>query len=305
MIYSDGLEFFIKGMLPAFIATILYSARELWGKKLLNDRYSNFHVLWGMRVYGIFVIPIIAYIQKVPLVDFSRMTDGQDWILLMFGLVTGLLGMFLSYYSLSRWNLSETVPLTTIGPVVTAFVAYAVLGESLNMQGYLGAVVVITSIAVLQFYENNLNTRGFWWNLVSPKMLATLITVSLFSFSSIAYRGISGSISSVAYILLTYLVGILVNSLVLIFIEKKKIKDLFKFDIGLLFLSMIAVLAIFFNTLAYKTEMAVLVSTVYQTQVLMIIAVGFFFFNERKNIKIRLVTSTLAVVGISVMILSG
>jgi len=224
-----------------------------------------------------------------------------DWWVLSIGILSGLLGMFLSYYSLSKWDLSETVPLTTIGPVVTALIAYVMLGETLSVLGYLGVVIVVISIFTLQFFENSLNLRTFCRNLLSSKLVAMFTTTLLFSISQIAYKGVSDSISSTTYLLFGYSVSIVVCLCILVLGEKKPVKELFHFDLGFLGLSLVAVIAVHFNFWAYRTASAVLVSSVQQIQVLLLITAGFLFLKERANIKIRFVTGTLAVVGISIM----
>ncbi len=70
--------------------------------------------------------------------------------LAMSGLVAGVFGMFTYFSLLKTGAASKIVPLTAAYPLVTALLAFVVLGETLSFGRLLGILLTILGLIILQ-----------------------------------------------------------------------------------------------------------------------------------------------------------
>ena len=82
--------------------------------------------------------------------DLARVS-AKNWALFaVSGLMAGLLAMWTYFYVLKSGMMSKIVPITASYPLVTALLAFLVLGESFSVQRVVGIVMAIAGIVLIR-----------------------------------------------------------------------------------------------------------------------------------------------------------
>lgn len=293
-------------MFWAFLSTICYAGRSIFSKRLANKNVSAIYTQWIMRVYGLLIIFVFLLINKTSISDFTPIfTDHKVLLFVLISNFAGFIGLLLSIYIMKFWDISSLAPMNSLMPLLTGLTAFLMLGERFKTQGSIGIAMIILSAFFLLAVDNGRNVGIFFKNILSVKTIGLLSSMVLFALSVVSYKMISSDLTIFAYITSLYVINIILSSLLLLFVEKKPVKEWIKFDKDLILVAVFATFAIIFNNVAYKNNPAALVSTIQQTEIFIVMLFGIVILGEQKNKWIKAVTGATAFCGICVMTFAG
>lgn len=141
-----GLGFDLLGVALAFGAAVTYTAYVLIGDTAVRRTPPLVLTAWVMTGAALALVARAVVAGGLQL-DFG--IEGWVWIGCM-ALVSTVAGMYAFFAGLQRTGPSTTAIVSTFEPVVTAALAALVLGELLTPVQVLGAVLVVSSVAILQ-----------------------------------------------------------------------------------------------------------------------------------------------------------
>lgn len=136
----------IMGILFGVASGLCYALTAIFGKLAGDDSdpfvISTYSYLFASLFLAIFMKPWEAHIAITPYVA---------WIGFLFALIPTSIGYLLYYSGVQRMQESSKVPVIASTETVTAAViGFLVLGESLTTIHYLGIVIVMSSILLIQ-----------------------------------------------------------------------------------------------------------------------------------------------------------
>jgi drug/metabolite transporter, DME family len=125
-------------------AALSYSAYYLFGKRYL-PRFGVLRTLFYTLVVGALLLgPAAALAGQPPRLDHPP----AAWLLLLgLSLGTTLLANGLYYWGLARVEAGRAAVIASVEPVVAAFLALALFGQSLTPVGWLGVGLVVLAVA--------------------------------------------------------------------------------------------------------------------------------------------------------------
>jgi drug/metabolite transporter (DMT)-like permease len=133
-----------KGDIMIFFGTILWSGYTVFSKPFLQRltalQFSAVTVAFGAAAY----IPLtVGEIFRIPWAAVSSEAWGALVASALFGLVIGYL---VWYYSVQRVGNARTAIYSNLTPVLTAFFAWALLGEAMFAVQLVGAAVILVGV---------------------------------------------------------------------------------------------------------------------------------------------------------------
>jgi len=146
---------FDKGFILALISSLLYALYMLASKKALQHTNIIQFMTYNMLVASLSLIIIILFL-KVPLIAYPKNTWG---IFIINALVCQLLGWISINHAIQKLP-AQRVSLSLLSQIiVTGFMAYVFLNETINNRMLLGALIIIFGIAYTFMPERNKNYR--------------------------------------------------------------------------------------------------------------------------------------------------
>ena len=147
----DNLGFF-----AVFISGVMYAVFTVFGVRLTRT-----HDVTGAEVLGaafgigaVLSLPIVlftsAWINSALLVGF----------VLYIGLATTALGYILFGNGLTHLSPGTVSPLTLAEPVLATLMGVYILGEAMNLRGWIGCAVIIGALALLGIVESRTPTKS-------------------------------------------------------------------------------------------------------------------------------------------------
>lgn len=134
---------FINGVIIGLIAAILYGVGTFFAKLVSNeDPYLQWIIV---NIVGIILCFALFGGKCQNLLQYPSK-------ILIYGIVAAvlvILGTFALYYGLNKGKASVVVPLSSIGPAITAILAVIFLKEQLSIQQIFGIVMILSGVVVL------------------------------------------------------------------------------------------------------------------------------------------------------------
>ncbi len=133
---------------------LILSAVAAWavftteGKRLTAEHGPVRTVGWSMIAAALWTVPAAPLWLNVPQL---RQADAGTWACLAFLVgFTSVLSYLLWYYALSKVKASTAAVFSNLQPVATALAAWAVLGDPLHWELYVGGALVIFGVRLTQ-----------------------------------------------------------------------------------------------------------------------------------------------------------
>jgi len=172
--------------LIALIGPILWAVVNHIDKYLLSDRFrgSNVGALMLFSTLLCFVIiPILYFINS----DIFNPSVLEIFILIVVGILTGL-AIMPYMYALDQDETTVVVPLFQLIPIWGYFLAFVLLGETLNWIQMVGCIFIIFGSIIITLEEDSdekikFKKRTIWLMLLSTVLMAVYET--LFKFVAI------------------------------------------------------------------------------------------------------------------------
>jgi len=143
----DSVRLNLPGILAGLGAGLTYGLYTIFSK-VAQRRYTSWATLaYGLGLGGIFMLPLqsptdLAHALTAPPVLL--------WLLAL-GLVPTLVGGVAFNAALRRVPASNASIVATMEPAIAAFLGWAVLGERLEMPQIVGAGLILSAVAILQW----------------------------------------------------------------------------------------------------------------------------------------------------------
>lgn len=149
MVILVGKEMFLNldfnlGFLFALLSSFLYAVYIMLSKTVLNKIDTISFLSYSMSVSTIYLL-IVCIVMGEPLFGFSTTV----WsVLFVQGLVCQLAGWFLISYAIQNLDASKVSLSLLSQALITAVLAYLILGEDITIQMLFGGVVILLGIFI-------------------------------------------------------------------------------------------------------------------------------------------------------------
>ena len=132
---SLGLLALVSGLASGFCYSLYYTVG-----KYFSGRYSSANLF-------LYVLPV-GMLCILPFVDFAP-KNGVAWAsLIAVSVISTYFANYCYYQGIKYLEAGRASIVATLEPVIATAAAYMILGESLNLLGYLGAAVIITAVII-------------------------------------------------------------------------------------------------------------------------------------------------------------
>lgn len=132
----------------AFLSAVFAAATSILAKIGISDVNSNLATAIRTTVILVFTWGI-AYFQGTTK-DISRIDGKSLLFLVLSGIATGLSWLFY-FYALKVGQASKVVPIDKLSLVLTILLAAIILGEKINLQIALGAIMMTIGAIIIAF----------------------------------------------------------------------------------------------------------------------------------------------------------
>jgi transporter family protein len=129
--------------LPAFLSLINFGLWGLFAKLSVNHVDSKNALFY--QTIGVLIAGLIVFYMM----NFKASTNVKG---IVFGLLTGLTygaGCLFFFFAVTRGNLATIVTLTALYPVITIFLSYFILHETISLRQ--GIAIVFALVAMILF----------------------------------------------------------------------------------------------------------------------------------------------------------
>ena len=128
-------------------------AALLWGIAPLFDRIAivNISPLAAnfVRALASFSILLIYLLVSESIPQLFKISTKALVFLIIAGIMAGAIAGIAYYYSLKMIGAAKTVPLTSVYPLITVVLAAVLLGESVSLRVYIGAVLIVAGVILV------------------------------------------------------------------------------------------------------------------------------------------------------------
>ncbi len=135
----------MRGIIFAILASLVWGLAPVFFKMGLKSGVSN---LLALAVHNLsaFLLASVLYI----LIDGSSRTGLKEiTFLAMGGILSGFVGLFLFFEAIKHGKVSIVSPIASTSPLWSVLFAFLILGEELNLQKLLGALLIVSGIVLL------------------------------------------------------------------------------------------------------------------------------------------------------------
>ena len=286
------------GFLLAFGTAVSEALKDITSKFNLQhiDEYTAAFALH--LVQSIILAPIVLYLGP------EEITDRFLWALLASSLIQ-LTVILLYFKAIKRSELSVTVPLITLTPLFMLITSPIMIGEFPSALGILGIVLI-----VMGTYISNLsqNTRNFFEPFVSlvrnQGSRYMLIVAFLWSITAnIDKIGVEETSPvywafTKDFLILFYLIPILAVK------SRKPLRQIMHRKWGLLLVGFFKSSSVLAQMFAIQFILVAYVISIKRASSIFIILFAFFYFNEKKNCRNRMMGIIIILLGLFVIAIS-
>jgi drug/metabolite transporter (DMT)-like permease len=283
----------------SLVATILYTMRAFYSKKVLSQGMSKYGLVLSMRFYGLIVLLILLVYDRSSL-DFTFIKEeGNEELLLLASIFIGISGLTLMYEVLSKITIGNFAVFKSIAPISTVFVSFILLGERLALLAYIGIGLICISIFYLNFKENNGSSSR------QLKIIGLLfISFLLMSAGNVIYASISSVVTPLTYSISLYIISILLFGSYIIFISSEKLFEILRPRRDVILLGIIATLAMYVLNVSFTLLSPTIVNTVLQLQIFLMIVIGYIIFRDKANLRLKTSMALVSFLGICLILYS-
>lgn len=148
---SNGSLSFGLGEIFAICASISLAGALVFGQKGLSELDPI--TVAGTQIGMSFVMSLACALTAEPMVNITTVQPIAWSVIVFLALMSTCLTFFLQNLSLEKLP-STTVSLLLTGePIFTAAFSYVLLGETLSVMGWLGAIVIVVSVVAATYVE--------------------------------------------------------------------------------------------------------------------------------------------------------
>lgn len=284
----------------AFGFAFLGSIGTLIAKKILKSMDEYSFIVFGNLFAIIPLFLIILFFYQLPKID-------NTFILAMIGSVSlDFFAILLAYRAIKISEISLISPISAFNPVFTSIVSFFTLREMLDHRSIVGIVLIVFGSYLLQIkhIKEGLLTpikKLFEHKGVQMAFGANLLFSITPTFQKIAIQHTFPQVPP-----FVSLVGLFSMMILYSFVVKKKSKKVIKsikINIKLLLVGgLLASIAQAFAYIAFSKGNLGPVTAVFKFSMIFVVLWGWIFFKE-KNIKERLLGSTVMLIGVALLVL--
>jgi len=126
----------------------------LWGTTPLMEKVGLREVdpLIGvfLRSAAVVIVLAVVFLFSGRYSELARVSPKNLALFAGSGIMAGLVAMWTYFYVLKSGMMSQVVPITASYPLVTALLAFLVLGESFSIQRVVGIIMTVTGIIIIK-----------------------------------------------------------------------------------------------------------------------------------------------------------
>lgn len=126
----------------------------LWGTTPLMEKVALREVdpLIGvfLRSFAVVAVLAVIFLFSGRYHELARISTKNIALFVVSGLMAGLVAMWTYFYVLKSGMMSKIVPITASYPLITALLAFLVLGESFSVQRVVGVIMTVIGIVLIQ-----------------------------------------------------------------------------------------------------------------------------------------------------------
>ncbi|MDT0649011.1 EamA family transporter [Autumnicola edwardsiae] len=286
------------GFLLAFGTAISEALKDITSKFNLHyiDEYT---AAFSMHlVQSILLAPLIFYF------GFEEMTPRFLWALLASS-VLQLIVILLYFKAIKRSELSVTVPLITLTPLFMLLTSPILIGEFPSLLGIVGIILIVTGTYISNISENNKNFFAPFAMLVKEQgprymLLVAFIWSITANIDKIGVEETSPVFWSFSkdFVILFYLIPILAIK------SKKPLSQINKRKWPLLLVGFFRSASVLTQMFAIQFILVAYVISIKRASSVFIILFAFFYMNEKRNFRNRLIGIVIILTGLFIIAVS-
>lgn len=281
----------------SLFAALFDASKNVVSKKGLVH-LDEYVMLWGLNVFS-----LIVFVPAVIAKPFPSLTS-DFWIILLISGTIAAIGLTLTMRAFRLSDLSLTVPLISFSPVFLLIIAGIFLKEFPTPLGLLGVICIFLGSYLLKIDQRKkgiLRPFRALLNEEGPRLM--IIVAFLWAINGTIEKIGIGKSSPEVWAMLDAIYMAIIFSILMFLKSKKHLSQIPK-KLPLLILQGLLQGGMLLSQYhAFRIAILVYVSSIKQTSSLFSVLFGWYFFGE-KDIKKRLIASTIMLIGV-VMILSG
>ncbi|MDT0690477.1 GRP family sugar transporter [Salegentibacter sp. F188] len=286
------------GFLLAFGTAISEALKDITSKFNLHhiDEYT---AAFSMHlVQSILLAPLIFYF------GFEELTPRFLWALLASSILQ-LIVILLYFKAIKRSELSVTVPLITLTPLFMLLTSPILIGEFPSLLGIVGIILIVVGTYISNISEDNKNFFAPFTMLVKEQgprymLLVAFIWSITANIDKIGVEETSPVFWSFSkdFVILFYLIPILAVK------SKKPLSQINKRKWPLLLVGFFRSASVLTQMFAIQFILVAYVISIKRASSVFIILFAFFYMNERKNFRNRLIGIVIILIGLFVIAIS-
>lgn len=286
------------GFLLAFGTAISEALKDITSKFNLHhiDEYTAAFSLH--LVQSIFLLPLVFYI------GFEEMSSRFLWALLASSILQ-LTVILLYFKAIKRSELSVTVPLVTLTPLFMLLTSPIMIGQFPSLLGIIGIVFIVAGTYVSNLSEERENIFAPFVSLVKNQGSRYMLLVAfIWSITSnIDKIGVEETSPvfwafTKDFLILFYLLPILIVK------SRKPLSQINKRKWGLLMVGFFKSASVLTQMYAIQFILVAYVISIKRASSIFIILFAFFYMNEKKNFKNRMIGIITILVGLLIIAIS-
>lgn len=286
------------GFLLAFGTAISEALKDITSKFNLHhiDEYTAAFSLH--LVQSILLVPIVLY------VGLEEMSARFLWALLASSILQ-LTVILLYFKAIKRSELSVTVPLITLTPLFMLLTSPIMIGEFPSLLGIVGIFFIVAGTYVSNLSEERENFFAPFVSLVKNQGSRYMLLVAfLWSITAnIDKIGVEETSPvfwafTKDFLILFYLIPILAVK------SRKPLRQINKRKVGLLMVGFFKTASVLTQMFAIQFILVAYVISIKRASSIFIILFAFFYLNEKKNFKNRLIGIITILIGLFVIAIS-
>ncbi len=146
----DGNFGQIQGNLLILIAVTIWGSSFTFSKKASENGLSAIAITgWSEIIGTIFLSPSIFIFNTFEKIE---LLNGEilNWFIFL-GVVSSVIAYIIHYQAISIYGASKVAPSVNIIPISGVITAYFILGENISLSLFLGGLIVIIGVFLVQF----------------------------------------------------------------------------------------------------------------------------------------------------------
>ncbi len=283
-------------MFVLFISIITYSGAALLQRVLMRDEDKNplAYSAFTQLLSGVMVLVYAVLTQNLSFPTIEVIIQNKLYVFMLLSGVCFATNAYLSFKSLKYVDISKFIVLFSLRTVVTIFVASVFLKEGLNATQFIGAILILLSIVLI-------NTKSIKEIFVFGKgELYVLLAAIVFGLGNANDKYILNSFELVPYMT----IGFLLPGTLLLLSKPKTVLEFSEFFRNnriwkiLIFTFLYTVSALTFYNAFVLADNASLVSSIGQISTILVVILGVVFLKEYKDLRKKIIGGLLSFIGL-------